>query len=913
MVIVEIDGVGTVELDDSFSELSPEEQQKTVNEISARQSNPKSSGMMDTIRSVVYDKDVQKAGAAAKGFNVGALADVLGIPVDIVNAGLNQIGFGSEVPFGGSESIRRGLTAGGMGYMDEQDLPQDQRALARGGRTAGQVVASAAPVFGAARTLSPAQALMQSAPSKSAIKQIGSDMVKSTARSPGQMAAIEGASAVGAGQARMIAEDVAPGDELTGTLAEVAGGLLSPLALARKPLEKGKQFADTFSEAGRERAASQKVTEILREQNPGITDDQISGVAKQLRESEGVGRTAQVTENELARKTFTAMDNKLIADAGDEAKTAIQNQNKKTTEAFNRKIRKMQNSGNPEMVKEAARLRLDTFTKRMNKRVDDAEIRVGEAVARTLNKNSDDAASASREARRILDNELEVARKTEADLWGEIDKNVNASTTNTMRVFKDMQDELLDVENISNPVQGWVQNLFKRQKESQIVKKQRGFKAVAQQLGFQQPFLIKAKELFRARSRALELARSERAKMNFGDARRLQKISDAILDDLIQVTDETTVVAREFSKDLNERFNTDLIQGIRKVEPDVALESGVGNLSQGSDTQRALNIQAMKRATESAEASEALARTQKSFIQSSAARIINPQTGQVDPGKLARLIKDNPQTLREVGLLDDVTNMDQQVRLAGLLQKTAKEGKAFASKRSIAGQILDETNKRGGLSNVVNNAFESKFQAAAFRDLSNVVKRAKNPEALEGLRHEVYDTLLNKATIKGGNLDGFISGKKLDELLGANEKALEKNLLASKLISKDQLDGIKEIAKKARIFEESATDPAKLNTIITTGDGVVNLLARVLGSKVGANSALGQVMGGTTLVAQSAFSKLGQKTIEKVPALKVQGVLTKAMDDKNFMAMLIEMRAKTPKQAQTRINAYLLQAGLLED
>jgi hypothetical protein len=900
MVIVEIDGVGTVELDDSFSKLSPEEQQKTVNEISARQSNPKSSGL-------------QKASAAAKGFNVGALADVLGLPVDFVNAGLNKIGLGSEVPFGGSESIRRGLTAGDMGYIDEQDLPEDQRALARGGRTAGQIVGSAAPVFGAARTLSPAQALMQSAPSKSAIKQIGSDMVKSTARSPGQMAAIEGASAVGAGQARMIAEDVAPGDELTGTLAEVAGGLLSPLALARKPLEKGKQFADTFSEAGRERAASQKVAEILREQNPGITDDQISGVAKQLRESEGVGRTAQVTENELARRTFTAMDNKLIADAGDEAKTAIQNQNKKTTEAFNRKIRKMQNSGNPEMVKEAARLRIDTFTKRMNKRVDDAESRMGEAVARVLNKNSDDAEAASREARRILDNELDVARKTEADLWGEIDKNVNATTKNTMRVFKDMQDELLDVENISNPVQGWVQNLFKRQKESQIVNKQRGFKAVAQQLGFQQPFLIKAKELFRARSRALELARSERAKMNFGDARRLQKISDAILDDLIQVTDETTVVAREFSKDLNERFNTDFIQGIRKVKPDVALEKGVGNLSQGSDTQRALNIQAMKRATESAEASEALARTQKSFIQNSAARIINPQTGQVDPGKLARLIKDNPQTLREVGLLDDITNMDQQVRLAGLLQKTAKEGKAFATKRSIAGQILDETNKRGGLSNVVNNAFESKFQAAAFRDLSNVVKRAKNPEALEGLRHEVYDTLLNKATIKGGNLDGFISGKKLDELLSANDGALKNNLLASKLISKDQLDGIKEIAKKARIFEESATDPAKLNTIITTGDGVVNLLARVIGSKVGANSALGQVMGGTTLVAQSAFSKLAQKTIEKVPALRVQGVLTKAMDDKNFMAMLLEMRSKTPKQAQTRINAYLLQTGLLED
>ena len=94
--------------------------------------------------------------------------------------------------------------------MDEQDLPKDQRALARGGRTTGQVVGSAAPFFGAARRFTPAQALMQPAPSKSAIKQIGSEMVRKTARSPGQMATMEGASAVGAGQGRMIAEDVAP-------------------------------------------------------------------------------------------------------------------------------------------------------------------------------------------------------------------------------------------------------------------------------------------------------------------------------------------------------------------------------------------------------------------------------------------------------------------------------------------------------------------------------------------------------------------------------------------------------------------------------------------------------------------------------------------------------------------------------
>jgi hypothetical protein len=712
----------------------------------------------------------------------------------------------------------------------------------------------------------------------------------------------------------MIAEDVAPGDELTGTLAEVAGGLLSPVALARKPVEMGKQFANRFSKAGRERAASSKALEILREQNPNITDDQITGVAKQLRDAEGPGRTAQLTEDDAVRKTFTAMDNKLIADAGEEAKNAIKNQNKKTIEAFNRKIRKMQNSGNPEMVKEAARLRLDTFTKQMNKRVDDAESRAGEAVARVLNKNSDDAVGASREARRILDDELEVARKTETKLWGEVDKEVPSPTKKTIEAFNSIKDEISPNEQVMKPLEGFIQGLIKRKDATLEQRAGRGFMATAQRQGFKPVVRVSAKELFRKRSVALNLARQAKATGRFNDARMLNKLADGMLEDLNQVTDASAIDARKFSKSLNERFNTKLIKDIRDAQPEVALETGIGRLNQGSDTQRALNIQAMKRATESTEASEALAQTQKSFIQSSAARIIDPQTGQVNASKLADLIKQNPQTLREVGLLDDVSNIKQQVRLANILQKTAVEGKAFAKQRSIAGQILDE-GKKGGLRNVVDNAFNSKYQAEAFRDLNNMVKRAKNPQAVEGLQHEIFDALLNKATIKGGDLDGLISGKQLEDLLNSKigKKTLRQNLLSSQLITPNQMTQVSQIARKARIFEDSVRDPAKLNDIMKTGDGLLNLFARVVGSKVGANSFLGKMLGGTTLIAQSAFSKMAQKTIEKVPALKVQGVLTKAMQDPKLMAMLLEKSPKSPIQTQRRINAYLLQGGLIED
>ena len=898
MVEVEIDGVGVIELDDSFNELSSEEKQKTINEISAKFKARRST-------------DLQKAEAAAKGFNVGVLSDVLGLPVTAVKAVADALtpepsdlpkqfsqlagGLGgvktdidSDAPFGGSESIRRALTAGGMGYMDEQDLPKDQRALARGGRSAGQIVGAASPIFGAASRLSPAQLALQSTPSKSVVK----EMVKSTARNPGSMAGKELASAVGAGQARMIAEDVAPGDEVKGTLAEVAGGVLSPIALATRPVGMAKRFANRFSPSGRERVASEKAIEILKQQNPNITDDEILGIARQLRDAEGPGRTPQVTQNELARKTFTAMDNKLIADASDEAKNAVLNQNKKTIDAFNRKIRKMQNSGNPEMVREAARLRLETFTKQMNKRVDDAESRAGEAVARILNKNSDDAVGASREARRILDGELKKARQKETQLWGEVDKSVKVfgPNLNTVKRAKKIKADMLPEEKLPKPIEAFITRIS----------------------GQQEP--ISAKELFTARSRALEMGREATAKNKFGQARRMNEIADAMLDDLMTVTDETAIVARDFSRKLNQRFNTDLIRGIRKVEPEVALETGIGKLGAGSDTQRALNIQAMKRATESTEASEALARTQKSFIQSSTARIIDPQTGQISPRKLADLIKENPQTLREVDLLDDVSNMDQLVRLANVLQKTAKQGQAFAQKRSIAGQILDEGNK-GGLRNVIDNAFNSKYQAEAFRDLNNVVKRAKDPQAVEGLQHEIFDVLLSKATIKGGDLDGLISGKQLEDLLNSKvgDKTLRQNLLSSQLVTPNQMNEVTRVARMAKIFEDSVSDPAKLNDIMRTGDGLLNLFARVIGSKVGANSFLGQILGSSTLIAQSAFSKIAQKTIEKAPALKVQGVLTKAMQDPKFMAMLLEKNPRSPIQTQRRINAYLLQAGLLED
>tara|TARA_A100000172_G_scaffold78403_2_gene63956 strand:+ start:1626 stop:4409 length:2784 start_codon:yes stop_codon:yes gene_type:complete len=919
MARVEIEGIGVVEVDDSFRDLSEADQQKTLSEIRDASLNKPSSFS-------------QLVGAPIRGFNVGALADTLGAPVDLTNFLIKSVDKASEMiggpfidedlfvppekPFLGSEFIKDALVATGSGYRDEADLPVDQRALSRGGRTAGQVMTSTVPLFGAAGRMSPAQAMMKAPPGKSAVKQQFSEIVKSTARNPAKMAAIEGTSALGAGTLRAGAEAIDPGNEFLGMGAELLGGFAGPVPVARTAFNKAKGVAEGFTPRGREQAASRKVREIL-EQNQFLTKDpemderKLSNLVEQLRGAEGSATTAQVTQDPQARQALTAIENKLIADAGDELKTAIGTQTKKAADEFNKKVRKLNNSGNPLLVKEAQEMRIELSNKKIDSMVEKAEDKAVSAVNRVLTKNKDDAVKASSEARQIIDDELKLARKMETRLWDEVDKGVPSPTKKTIEAFNSIKDEISPNEQVMKPIEGFIQGLIKRKSSTLEQKPGRGFMATAQRQRFKPVVRVSAKELFRKRSVALNLARQAKATGRFNDARMLNKVADGMLEDLNQVTDVTANVAREFSRSLNEKFNTKLVRGLREAEPGVLLEKA----GQASDAQRAFNFQALKRATErtvdtmeTPRTTGTLNKLQRDFMESAAAEVIDPFTNQIKPAALSRFVDNNQLTLKEVGMLDDINDVDKKVKLATMLQQTATKGKAFIEKKSLAAQIARGSDN---LSEVVGRAFDSNSQLDAFKDLSRTVKRSKNPEAFAGLRHGVFDELTKRATVKNGELEGLISGNNLEQLLNnkVGNKTLRQNLLDSGLITSEQSANLTKIINKAKVFEEAATDPRKLNTLISTGDGVINLLARLVGSRLGSMTASGQ---GSPFVMAYAGSKTAQKVLEKVPALKVQGVLTQAIQDPKFMADLLQKRAKPQKQLDTRMNAYLMQIGLIE-
>ena len=89
-----------------------------------------------------------------------------------------------------------------------------------------------------------------------------------------------------------------------------------------------------------------------------------------------------------------------------------------------------------------------------------------------------------------------------------------------------------------------------------------------------------------------------------------------------------------------------------------------------------------------------------------------------------------------------------------------------------------------------------------------------------------------------------------------------------------------------------------------------NLFNRLLGSNIGSLSAVGRT---NPLLAAGAGSQATQKLLEKIPRLKLSGVIAQAVKDPKFMAMLLQ---KTAKDSTTpnfiRMRAYLVQNGLME-
>lgn len=186
------------------------------------------------------------------------IADTLGAPVDIINSGMGAIGLPvSNKPFLGSESIRDGMHAIGIGQTGEEYAPRYglekyTQAMARG---VGQSVipAGGLPAAGGraallARASAPVATRAESLLAKvgQAMKAGGRTAAIEAAKAPGVAVAAELASGAGSGVGAQAGRDIAPDNPYAEIAGSIIGGLGGGLAAGRQ-VQKGLTPASRFA------------------------------------------------------------------------------------------------------------------------------------------------------------------------------------------------------------------------------------------------------------------------------------------------------------------------------------------------------------------------------------------------------------------------------------------------------------------------------------------------------------------------------------------------------------------------------------------------------------------------------------------------------------------------------------------
>ena len=787
------------------------------------------------------------------------------------------------------------------------DVPDDLKPFFRGGQTTSEILSFAIPFFGAAsraqgiggRMLSP-QAVAPKLPATSIRGNVGGafrEMTRSTARQPGRAGVQEALMALGAGTGATIAEEAAPGDDTMRLVGELGGGLAAmPSQLLLQVLGKGGQTVTrAVSKEARQREAAKKLREGLERGGFLEADQRI--LAKQLSRPDAEGLTvAQAVDEPVIRR----FEQTLLNDASQAYKKQYSDKTKKNVNEFEKSLRALENSGNPNLVRKAAELRLENFTRRLNDRVQTAQSRADNAVSQIIIKDSGATMKASKAAREILESELKNARQTENMLWEKVDKNVLVDPIATLNARQTISSQPRTVEG-QDLITGQMKKIL-----AGISRRSAG--------GPQDKMVnaVKVSDLQNARSQALEDARRFRKEGKNNKANASEELAKAMLDDLSKVTDESANLAREFSANLNQKFNTEQMR--RMLKRDAAPETMISK-ELGQDADNALVFRALREATERTidpmilpQKRKAMIDAQQRFIKGMANQTFNAK-GSVDVKALQTFVSKYPNTLKEVGLIGEVRQADDLSRIASYMQGMRQDVVPKFLEKTQASQILKK-----GVDGEIDRAMKNENMDAIFSDMVRTIKRSGQPGAFEGFQHAVLDDLIKRSTksmeLPSGETIQIISGQLMKDALGTKKggKVLGDVLLSKGILTNQQANGLNKLIERSTRLEKAIGEKGKIDELVVGGDGLLNLAARWLGAQIGAKSSLAQ---GSTLLAAGAGARKSVSFFETVPNLHVQNILREAILDPKFMAELLRkdfFKNKSP--AFTRIKAFVGGSGI---
>jgi len=892
-----------------------------------------------------FDKTgvIPKLDAIGRGFNEGA-AKMAGLSVDYVSAGLGAIGIPtSDEPFMGSKDLSRDVQRLGMGYYDavpnrigpkgpedETFLPPaldlfrqakgepstlgDMPPSTRPGAVAGEEMAFAASTFAPVGLLARGKKSVDIARLEKSRNPVN-QMVAFAAKNPRINASLEGSFAALSALGGAAAEASKPGDETARMVGTIGLPISFPLVavpahqilkLASPTVDKIKQsITARLSEERAETAVAKRLQQAVIDggENPLTIASTIEDFLKKNPEYRNKSTKGSLSPGlATGDETLLAIERSLIQGdrgigkrAGEQTKEAILEMNSIYNSALNIK------NANPELLREVAEKRIADLNTVTGLRVAKQMSKV-EQLAKNLRLISGPGSlpvekqKQSQKIQAIFQQTYDELRDTENALWNKIDPTVTITPRQTEAILLELASE----KGIVIP--------------DALLK----FTKVTGNTGQS----LTSGELLKARSEVSKQIRNamkgkpEEADRNL--ARQLHQLEDAINSDLstpglspqIKLANNASVNRYEFLSlpPVSQMWT----RGIQKYnsKPDMVLDG----LLMGNRAQKTFNsFEDLMAAGAMGKVPNQIQDPLAKFYYAMANETVGP-LNTVDLSKLSNFLVTHQDGLKKLGIYDGLQDSAVQGHLVKKLESSMETLRTGYLAESVAGKLLNtgEVNKFIG-----NSLFTS---ASRNKDLHGVRKllRKKTPnvdpaDAEKGIQQSILNNLIHKSTPSGQPMDGDMLLNLLAAKQGKN--SLEQDLLDTTLLSARQIDGIKQIAKRAKVFEESLVKRETGKTIKDLppqSDRLLDMIGRLGGAAVMTSSPVVGGVGYGLIVAQLG-SRIGRDIVEKLPNAKLRDIMTEAILDPAFMKVLLEKptSAKAKREINTRIGFILVSKGIL--
>jgi hypothetical protein len=815
--------------------------------------------------------------------------------------------FPPAVPLGGVIGLGTGMAAGYLsgrefGKMFPETRVPELVPYREGGKTFGESIAFAPAAFGLP--------VMTGNKVARFVSNIG-DFAR---KNPKTFLSAEVSGATGAGVAGGVSEAYAPGEEGTRLVSEVAGGLFNPTRIAvgagSYAVNTVKNLTSRFSAGSRESIAANRLTNILEEYG-----EDIPGLIKQLEKAPIVpGATAAQKTGSIP---LTLLE-KSLADSSARFGVTSREKGEQAMKAYSLVIRQLDQIGDPQSLRAAAELRQDYFDKLLQGRIELANANAAEKISKITKDTAMNRKQIGEITKQEVTNALKQARDEESTLWKNIANSKElVPPSNTLQTYEQIKNSVTP-EQIKFRFPPEIKTLMARFEKSKDT--------------------MTAGELVKARRSLLSYSRQAAATDDVANAEFLGRLERAILTDLdeVQTTDSAYNSARAFSRSLNERFTQTFAQdvvgrtrsGAQRVPPEVLVAKAFGAGSDmtalrmsemenavqlfpdlyanavkqyGPDSPQALRLKPL--ADDAATGVKTMREAQDRMLRLAAAESLDPQTGAINPARLARFTKEYEPLLAK---FPEVANDLKDASKAQNLLKATADQNSVVTKKIADQAAFSRLLKFESPSDAIASALSSKFPS---QGMGRIIRMAEGggTDAINGLKSAIYDYAYTKA---GGDTN-FSLGAYNDALfkpIGPGKPSIAGLMSEQGLISRSEVKNLSRLLGEMDRVEMALVNKKSLDAALDASDIVTEFVLRTTGARIGASVAAGP----STLVAASAGSQAVRNIFDKMPKFMIRQILEEASENPQMMAALLR-KGKTSGEKTTiarQLHGYLGAAGL---